>query len=151
MSKADLPNNESNGKIEYRFYSTLPEEAKLIRTEVFMEEQGFKNEFDEDDSRCVHAVILSDGKPAATGRMFPPENGVCVIGRIAARKIFRGKNLGAKTVLLLEEKARELGAEKIALSAQCRVQGFYEKLGYTASGEVYSDEYCPHIHMEKLL
>ncbi len=28
---------------EYKFYSTLPSEAKLIRTEVFVEEQGFKN------------------------------------------------------------------------------------------------------------
>ena len=138
-------------EFDCKFYNALPDEAKLIRTEIFMEEQGFKNEFDEDDSRCVHAVIFSDGKPAAAGRMFPPENGVCVIGRIAVRKSLRGKNLGAKTVTLLEEKARELGAEKIALSAQCRVQGFYEKLGYTASGEVYSDEFCPHIHMEKLL
>ncbi len=146
-----VPNNEGSGKFEHRFYSALPEEAKLIRTEVFMEEQGFKNEFDGDDSRCVHAVIFLGGKPAATGRLFPPENGVCVIGRIAVLKDFRGKNLGAETVVLLEKKARELGAEKIALSAQCRVQGFYEKLGYTASGEVYSDEFCPHIHMEKLL
>ncbi|MDE6746358.1 MAG: GNAT family N-acetyltransferase [Oscillospiraceae bacterium] len=151
MSAVDLPNNKGNGEIEYKLYSTLPEEARLIRTEVFMEEQGFKNEFDDDDSRCIHAVIFSEGKPAATGRLFPPENGVCAIGRLAVRKSFRGKNLGAETVMLLEEKARELGAEKIALSAQCRVREFYEKLGYTASGEVYSDEFCPHIHMEKLL
>lgn len=134
-----------------KFYSALPDYAKLIRTEVFMEEQGFKNEFDEEDARCVHAVIFSDGTPAATGRLFPPENGVCAIGRLAVRKSFRGKSLGAETVMLLEEKARELGAEKIALSAQCRAREFYEKLGYTASGEVYSDEFCPHIHMEKLL
>lgn len=136
---------------EHRLYSTLPDEARAIRTEVFMEEQGFKNEFDEDDSRCIHAVIFADGMAAAAGRIFPPENGVCVIGRIAVRKAFRGKDLGGKTVLLLEEKARELGAETIALSAQCRVRGFYEKLGYSASGEVYSDEFCPHIHMEKRL
>lgn len=136
---------------EYKFYNALPDEAKAIRTEVFIEEQGFKNEFDDDDFRCIHAVIFADGTAAAAGRIFPPENGVCVIGRIAVRKAFRGKNLGRKAVLLLEEKARELGAEKIALSAQCRVRGFYEKLGYSASGEVYSDEFCPHIHMEKRL
>ena len=52
---------------------------------------------------------------------------------------------------LLEEKARELGAERLALSAQCRVREFYEKSGYTASGEVYLDQFCPHIHMEKSL
>lgn len=35
------------------------------------------------------------------------------------------------------------------LSAQVQAQGFYEKLGYVASGEPYLDEHCPHIHMEK--
>ena len=31
----------------------------------------------------------------------------------------------------LEEQAKACGAASIALSAQCRVAGFYEKLGYT--------------------
>jgi predicted GNAT family N-acyltransferase len=136
---------------EYKFYSTLPSEAKLIRTEVFVEEQGFKNEFDESDNLCLHLVLFENGIPAAAGRIFPPENGVCTIGRIAVRKDFRGNKLGAEAVRLLEEKARELGAERTALSAQCRVTGFYEKLGYKTSGEVYNDEFCPHIHMEKNL
>lgn len=135
--------------LTHEFYDYLPEEARLIRTEIFMDEQGFKNEFDDDDFKCIHAVIFADGTAAAAGRIFPLQNGVCVIGRIAVRKAFRGKNLGSATVKLLEEKAGELGAEKIALSAQCRVREFYEKLGYSASGEVYSDEFCPHIHMEK--
>lgn len=135
----------------YKFYSALPNEARLIRTEVFVEEQGFQNEFDISDILCSHLVIFSDGRPAAAGRIFPPENGICVIGRIAVRRDFRGKDLGAKTVELLEEKARELGAEKTALSAQCRVTGFYRRLGYRASGEIYNDEFCPHIHMEKRL
>jgi len=136
---------------EHKFYSALPDEARFIRTEVFIEEQGFKNEFDESDGQCLHLVIFSDGTPAAAGRIFPPENGICIIGRIAALRNFRGKNLGAEAVRLLEEKARELGAKRTALSAQCRVAEFYEKLGYKASGEVYNDEFCPHIHMEKNL
>lgn len=137
--------------VEHQFYSSLPDEARLIRTEVFIEEQGFKNEFDESDGLCLHLVLFSDGTPAAAGRIFPPENGICVIGRIAVRRDFRRKDLGAKTVGLLEEKARELGAKKTALSAQCRVAEFYGRLGYRASGEIYNDEFCPHIHMEKRL
>lgn len=137
--------------VEHQFYSSLPDEARLIRTEVFIEEQGFKNEFDESDGLCLHLMLFSDGTPAAAGRIFPPENGICIIGRIAVRRDFRRKDLGAKTVGLLEEKARELGAEKTALSAQCRVAGFYGRLGYRASGEIYNDEFCPHIHMEKRL
>ena len=52
---------------------------------------------------------------------------------------------------LLEEKVKALSGEKISLFAQCRARAFYESLGYKASGDIYLDEYCPHIHMEKLI
>ena len=35
-------------------YNFLPDEAKEIRIKVFVEEQGFKQEFDELDSICTH-------------------------------------------------------------------------------------------------
>ena len=44
---------------------------------------------------------------------------------------YRGKHLGERVVTALEEQAKACGAASIALSAQCRVAGFYEKLGYT--------------------
>jgi predicted GNAT family N-acyltransferase len=37
------------------------------------------------------------------------------------------------------------------LSAQVRVKGFYEKLGYKMTGDVYDDEGVPHILMYKEL
>ena len=33
--------------MEYKIFDNLPQEAKYIRTAVFIDEQGFKNEFDE--------------------------------------------------------------------------------------------------------
>ena len=33
--------------MNYQFFNKLPEEAKMIRQKVFVEEQGFQNEFDE--------------------------------------------------------------------------------------------------------
>lgn len=137
--------------ITHKFYSTLPEEARLIRTEVFIEEQGFRDEFDDKDAVVTHLVLFEDGVPAATGRVFPESGKTFYAGRVAVRKPYRGKNLGAEVMKLLEEKAKEQGAEILAVSAQCRARGFYEKLGYTASGDVYLDEYCEHIHMEKVL
>jgi len=49
----------------------------------------------------------------------------------------------------LEEKARELGARELQLSAQVQAQGFYEKNGYQAFGSTYPDEHVPHISMKK--
>ena len=51
----------------------------------------------------------------------------------------------------MEQKARQLGAKDIQLSAQVQARGFYEKLGYRAYGQEYLDEHCPHIAMEKTL
>ena len=40
-----------------KIYNFLCTEAKTIREKVFMEEQGFKNEFDEYDEMVPHAVL----------------------------------------------------------------------------------------------
>lgn len=137
--------------ISHKFYNALPEEAKLIRNEVFVKEQGFCDEFDDNDKKCLHIVLFDNDIPIATGRTFSENGKTYTIGRIAVRKAYRGKNIGAEVMKLLEAKAKELGADTAAVSAQCRAQGFYEKLGYTASGEIYFDQYCEHIHMEKRL
>lgn len=128
-------------------------EAARLREQVFLQEQGFSTEFDEIDPTAWHLTLLRQGQAMAVGRLYPtpgqPE--VFHIGRVAVRQDCRGQGLGQKVVLALEEKARQLGGQAIQLSAQCHVQGFYEKLGYTAYGDIYLDEHCPHIDMKKPL
>ena len=51
----------------------------------------------------------------------------------------------------LENKARELGCLETELSAQQQAQKFYEKLGYKPDGDMYYDEWCPHVTMKKIL
>jgi len=135
----------------HRFFDTLPDEAAAIRQEVFVDEQGFENEFDDTDRYCIHLVLYRDGEAAAVGRLYRASDGVWHLGRIAVRKPFRGQGLGAEVMSLLERKAYENGAVETAVSAQCRAAGFYEKLGYRAQGEVYLDEFCEHILMVKLI
>lgn len=126
--------------------------CKDIRQTVFVEEQGFVNEFDEQDGTAIHFLISVDGEPAATARMMTGErNGEFHIGRVAVQKKFRKHHLGSRIMWLAEREAVRRGGSVIVLSAQCRVQPFYESLGYTASGGVYLDEFCEHIRMEKLL
>ena len=125
-------------------------EARLIRQAVFVDEQGFKNEFDDIDSTAYHGILTENGSPVAVGRLFT-ENGEYHIGRIAVMKPYRGKGLGREVVELLESKISELGGGMAVLSAQVRVKGFYETMGYTAFGGEYLDEYCPHISMKKLI
>ncbi|MBP1545889.1 MAG: GNAT family N-acetyltransferase, partial [Oscillospiraceae bacterium] len=62
--------------------------------------------------------------PAACGRLYPADKCTYAIGRIAVRKDFRTLGFGRKIITALEQKASELGAEKITLSAQTNASGF---------------------------
>ena len=135
--------------VKVKIYSGLHNDCKIIREAVFMAEQGFRNEFDEIDERAYHVVIYDGELPIATGRLFSGENGCYIIGRIAVKKEYRGSSLGSRVVKELEKQAEILNAKCISLSAQCRVQEFYKKLGYTATDDIHDDEGCPHITMKK--
>lgn len=134
--------------MEYLYTKGLPKEAKEIRQLVFVEEQGFHNEFDDIDTYAQHIVLFEKEEPIATGRTFV-ENNQYNIGRIAVKKEYRGKHLGKKVILLLEEKIKELGGTSVQLSAQIQASGFYQKLGYCKKGEEYLDEHCLHVTMIK--
>ena len=139
--------------MQIKTYHRLPQDAKDIRTQVFIEEQGFLCDFDEIDEKALHVVLYLDGVAAATGRAFPEEHDPTVwhLGRIAVRKNYRGQGLGLAVVRALESAAEKEGGRTIELSAQTQAQRFYEKAGYTARGGVYLDEHCPHIKMIKCL
>ena len=135
-----------------KFYEKLPEEAHFIRQTVFVEEQGFREEFDTIDNTAVHAVVFADGSPIATGRIFPAEeNGAYYLGRLAVLKDFRRGGTGSKMLAFLESEAAKRGASKIILHAQIQAQPFYEKNGYIAEGEPFREESAPHITMMKKL
>lgn len=137
---------------EIKIYSSLPQESEYIRKTVFVDEQGFHEEFDETDKNCLHAVLYIDGKAVGTARMFTENGGESYhIGRMAVLKEYRKKGAGSKIMDALCKRAEDLGAKSCELSAQCRARGFYETLGFEASGEVYLDENCPHIYMSKAL
>lgn len=137
---------------EIKTYHTLPAQAKDIREEVFIREQGFTKEFDDTDQIATHLVLFYQGQPAGVCRFFPTQEPGCWdFGRLAVRKAFRDKHLGSLLVQEAENQIRRLGGTKLALMAQIRVQKFYEKNGYTPVGEPCDDEGCPHIWMVKAL
>ncbi|MFV0393260.1 MAG: GNAT family N-acetyltransferase [Coprobacillaceae bacterium] len=139
----------TNNTFNTKYTLGLNDDAKRIREEVFIKEQGFEDEFDQYDDVSYHAVIYTeDNIPVATARTYKKE-GSYIIGRVAVIQSMRKHHLGKRVVFAIEGKIKQLGGRKIELSAQTRVQGFYESLGYQAEGEEYLDEHCPHIKMVK--
>lgn len=136
----------------YKKTNYLSEDAKKIREEVFVHEQGFENEFDEIDEYATHIVFYEGAEAIAVCRYYTAENpGEYWVGRLAVVKKFRGKQIGSYMLEVLEENIRKEGGTRICLSAQVRAKEFYEKMGYLAQGEPYLDEYCQHVHMVKVL
>lgn len=133
-------------------YDELPPEAVAIRTAVFMEEQGFQDEFDAIDDDAAHLVGFMGDKPAACARVYwNEERGCYVVGRIAVDRELRGHSLGARILQAAEDLIAARGGSRSELCAQERASGFYEKQGYVSCGEGYLDEGCPHIWMTKEL
>lgn len=128
-------------------------EAKRIREIVFIQEQKFKNEFDDIDAWAYHVVVKNDHEAIATGRVYKKNNEdkVYILGRIAVLKEYRNLSLGSLVVEQLEKQAKEQNARIIELSAQVQAKGFYEKLGYHSVGSEYMDEHVPHVLMQKQL
>lgn len=134
-----------------KIYDYLHQDAIDIRTEIFMKEQGFENEFDEIDEQCMHLVIYDKDTPIGTCRFYSQDNNQYVIGRIAVLSSYRSMGIGKVIVEKAEEYIKKIGGIEVTLSAQVRVQGFYKRMGYAREGEPYLDEYCPHILMKKTL
>ena len=131
--------------MKIKIYDFLPREAMKIREKVFVEEQGFLEEFDEIDSYAVHLVLFDQGEPIAACRFFQEkEKQDYIVGRIAVIKEYRGQKIGTKVLRAAEEEIRRL-------HAQLRAKEFYEKQGYLSYGEIGYEEYCPHIWMKKKL
>lgn len=138
--------------MQIKTYTTLPEEARAIRETVFVNEQGFKEEFDTADQTATHFVLFDGEKPIATSRILTTEEeGTYFIGRIAVLKEYRGQHLGTTIVNAAENYARERGGTKIRLHAQCQAVPFYEKIGYESVSGIDYEEDCPHVWMRKIL
>lgn len=51
------------------------DDAALVRRVVFMDEQGYENEFDaiDEDPNCIHVTLYVDDELAGCSRVFPEE------------------------------------------------------------------------------
>ena len=139
-------------RMEIKVFKHFPNDAMKIRQEVFVEEQGFLDEFDEIDKVAMHIVAYDGNEAAGTCRVFYDEDkSTYVLGRLAVVKLYRGVNLGSLLLKEAEKQVLSNGGDRLILHSQCVATGFYRKNGYREYGNVEDDEGCPHIWMMKNL
>ncbi|MYM67379.1 GNAT family N-acetyltransferase [Pseudoduganella sp. FT55W] len=129
-------------------WATLSADAKLIRFEVFVQEQKVPPELEMDnmDAACLHAVAYAeDGTPVGTGRLLPDGH----IGRMAVRKAGRGTGIGGALLQALMAQAQARGDKAVVLSAQTHAAPFYERHGFSIDGEEFYEAGIAHINMQR--
>ena len=131
------------------------QKAFHIRKEVFVEEQGVPlddefDAFDTLDDQCEHILVNYEEQPVGTGRLRFVD-GVGKLERICILKPYRNYGLGKIIIQKLEEIAAEKGAARVKLHGQTQAEGFYQKLGYHTSSDVFMEDGIPHVLMVKEL
>jgi YbgC/YbaW family acyl-CoA thioester hydrolase len=129
-------------------------DAMEIRIEVFVDEQliALELENDEEDDEAFHAVAYNGiGQVVATGRLLKGQKEQGRIGRMAVKRVLRGSGQGAAVLAALQTEAMRRGNKELALHAQTSAQGFYERLGFKARGDVFDEVGLSHIEMFLIL
>jgi predicted GNAT family N-acyltransferase len=124
------------------------DQARRIREEVFVHEQGvpLEIEYDDRDAHCEHALVhANDGQTIGTARLLPDGH----IGRMAVLKAWRGYGVGALLLRALVEQARNCGHATARLNAQVHAAGFYRRCGFEASGPEFIEAGIPHVAMQR--
>ncbi|MCH7394969.1 GNAT family N-acetyltransferase [Acinetobacter dispersus] len=126
-------------------WDQLQQDAKLIRTLVFIQEQGIAegDEWDEQDAISQHFVIYDQDQPIATARLLQNNS----VGRVAVLKAYRGQGLGQMIMLNIIDFAKQQGRAFLHLSSQVHAMSFYQQLGFVVQGDEYDECGIPHIEM----
>lgn len=126
-------------------WEQLEKDAKYIREQVFIQEQGIapEDEWDDFDAIAVHFMVYDKEQPIATARLLPQHS----VGRVAVLMPYRKQGIGKILMQHIIEYTRQHKLPYLKLSAQTYVTAFYEALGFKVQGEVYEDCGIPHIDM----
>ncbi|MBJ9704584.1 GNAT family N-acetyltransferase [Acinetobacter calcoaceticus] len=126
-------------------WEQLKKDAKLIREQVFIQEQGIasEDEWDDLDATVLHFIVYDREQPIATARLLPQHS----VGRVAVLMPYRKQGIGKILMQHIIDYARQQNLPYLKLSAQTYVTAFYEALGFVVQGEEYLDCGIPHIDM----
>ncbi|MGB0403421.1 MAG: GNAT family N-acetyltransferase [Salibacteraceae bacterium] len=143
--------------IEIKHWNSLTKEELYqilqLRTEVFVVEQNCAyQECDGKDLVSYHLIGKIDNQIIATARIIPNDGEEVYLGRIVVSETFRKHDFGKRVVRSCIDFAKKnLKANKVSMSAQTYLNGFYKNLGFKTVGEEYLEDDIPHIHMEQLI
>ena len=130
-------------------WAELGARASEIRRRVFIEEQQVpqEEEWDGRDDACLHFLAQRGDTALGTARLLPDGH----IGRVAVLQEARGMGVGVALMQAAIAAAQHQGHPAVELTAQTHALAFYERLGFTAFGDIFLDAGIPHRRMRLAL
>jgi predicted GNAT family N-acyltransferase len=123
--------------------------CRHLRRVVFIDEQGVSeaDELDDLDDQAIHLLALINDQPIGSARLLITDT-TGKIGRVCVLKSARGAGVGAALIGAAVERFRQMpGLTRAKLGAQVHALGFYESLGFQATGSIYDDAGIDHRDM----
>lgn len=137
-------NQVAHGTREY-------EETVALRSEVLRVPLGLEFSREElcEENDSFHLGLWRDGTLVACVVLKPLSDQRLKMRQLAVRQDRRGEGLGRALVSSSESFARDHGFEEMVLHARETAVEFYEKMGYEAEGERFTEVTIPHVLMRK--
>ncbi|MEQ8475545.1 GNAT family N-acetyltransferase [Fulvivirga sp.] len=106
--------------------------AYAIRSAVFTDEQRIPAAMDMDgkDENAINLLVWSDSKAIGTGRLYPVNDHLAEIARIAVVEEYRGAGIAKSIIQKLESLAKDKGLKELTLWPHERLKSFYESLDF---------------------
>ena len=142
--------------ISYREISTLDREYTLekeLRNRVLRMPLGLL--LSEEDLRGedeqVHLAALN-GRGRVVGCVLIFFSGdIAKVRQLAVEEAYRGRGVGVELMKRAEQAVRARNVRTVTLHGRLTARGFFEKLGYRAVSEVFTEVTIPHLAMQKHL
>jgi predicted GNAT family N-acyltransferase len=132
---------------EYESEKDLRNRALRVPLGLALSEADMRGE-----DRQIHLVAVDDsGKVVGCVLLVLPGDGTARLRQMAVDEPCRGLGIGAGLVAQAEKTARAMRLSKVTMHARLYARGFYERLGYRAVSEIFTEVTIPHIAMEKRL
>ena len=103
------------------------------------------------DDKEFHIAAFDNGNAVGCVLLRPINTDVIKLRQMAVSDECQGQGVGAKLVRYAEELAAVRGFKIMETHARTFAKGFYEKLGYTAEGEEFTEVTVTTIKMVKIL
>ena len=127
------------------------DETVVLRDEVLRKPLGLSYDPAElaGEKNSFHLALRKGAELVACLVLKPLDERCIKMRQLAVRESSQGKGVGRELVNYAHSFGRERGYAEIVLHARETARGFYEKLGYEAEADSFTEVGLPHLAMRK--